>query len=700
MFERRDWLIIARSSLVILLLGLTLSLNEGVDGAGVRSSDPDSSAWQPRNMTLVGQIGGPAYAVAVQANHAYLGIGPRLWVLNVSDPAHPAVVGVSEEMPDYVSDVVVSGNRAYVVWSGYVGPFNSGLWILDISDPTQPRTMGRYSMPGWWVDRIHLTGDYVYVAARYRGGLRILDVSDPTVPQEVGSYQPPGAVVDVHVAGRYAYLAWRESDDPDPGGTGVRVVDVADPGTPAEVAFYAMPDIVYRLYVAENLLYVIDGGGLRIVDISDPAELHLLGSYPVHVWGGDVQVVGHYAYLASAALHIIDVADPAAPMRVGVYQESGGRAMAIADGYVYLAQASAGLSVVDVSDPQRPVLAGSYQAPNNPNDVDVVGHYAYVTDATTSARIGRRLRIIDISNPAVPAEVSSYRLPGGIYHLSVSGHHAYIATGFDYGVHILDVSDPTALREVGLYDAEGGERDIHVVGRYAYIVAMSYEGDDVHSRLEVVDVADPTSPARVGVYEFPREVSDVFVADEIAYIVSNMCAPMSGGSYCFGVVRLVDVATPEAPKLLSVYRPPGSARSVFVTGEYAYVADGSAGLRIVDVSDPTRPREIGGTAPMPAATVHVSGDYAYVGVDRRGTADYSGVHVFDVSNPGAPVEVSFYLMRGVPFGIDVAGGYAYVAADWAGLMILRLTPPRLWRVFLPLLPVTTGTRVGITTHVP
>ncbi len=54
-------------------------------------------------MTLVGQIGGPAYAVAVQANYAYLGIGPRLWVLDVSNPAHPTVVSVSEEMPDYVS---------------------------------------------------------------------------------------------------------------------------------------------------------------------------------------------------------------------------------------------------------------------------------------------------------------------------------------------------------------------------------------------------------------------------------------------------------------------------------------------------------------------------------------------------------------------------------------------------------------------
>ena len=37
----------------------------------------------------------------------------------------------------------------------------------------------------------------------------------------------------------------------------------------------------------------------------------------------------------------------------------------------------------------------------------------------------------------------------------------------------------------------------------------------------------------------------------------------------------------------------GSSRDVEVVGSLAYVADGNAGLQILDVSDPTAPREIG-----------------------------------------------------------------------------------------------------------
>ncbi|MGQ9854480.1 MAG: hypothetical protein ACUVTG_13900, partial [Candidatus Oleimicrobiaceae bacterium] len=43
-----------------------------------------------QNVSLVGHIGGSTFAVAVQGGYAYIGVGPRLVILNISDPAHPA----------------------------------------------------------------------------------------------------------------------------------------------------------------------------------------------------------------------------------------------------------------------------------------------------------------------------------------------------------------------------------------------------------------------------------------------------------------------------------------------------------------------------------------------------------------------------------------------------------------------------------
>ena len=46
-------------------------------------------------------------------------------------------------------------------------------------------------------------------------------------------------------------------------------------------------------------------------------------------------------------------------------------------------------------------------------------------------------------------------------------------------------------------------------------------------------------------------------------------------------------------RLVGRYDTGGSAFGVFISGSYAYVADSYTGLRIIDVSDPTHPSEVG-----------------------------------------------------------------------------------------------------------
>ena len=65
----------------------------------------------------------------------------------------------------------------------------------------------------------------------------------------------------------------------------------------------------------------------------------------------------------------------------------------------------------------------------------------------------------------------------------------------------------------------------------------------------------------------------------------------------------------------------GYAFGVYVSGDYAYVADGDSGLAVIDISDPTNP----GTPVYKDTTgdargVFVSGDYAYVADGESGLA--------------------------------------------------------------------------------
>jgi len=94
---------------------------------------------------------------------------------------------------------------------------------------------------------------------------------------------------------------------------------------------------------------------------------------------------------------------------------------------------------------------------------------------------------------------------------------------------------------------------------------------------------------------------------------------------------------------------------------------GGGGLRVVDVSNPASPTEIGFyDTPGWARGVAVSGSTAYV-------ADYDGLRVVDVADPATPVGRGIYVTPGNANGVAVAGNTAYVADGAGGLFILRIT---------------------------
>ena len=91
---------------------------------------------------MVGQVGGRTEDVAVQGDYAYVAVGLRLVVLDVSDPTAPAEIGSTMPFSEFVEGVTVSGSLAYVAAG------TAGLWIVDISDPAQPAEIGAYDTPG------------------------------------------------------------------------------------------------------------------------------------------------------------------------------------------------------------------------------------------------------------------------------------------------------------------------------------------------------------------------------------------------------------------------------------------------------------------------------------------------------------------------------------------------------------------------
>ncbi len=121
---------------------------------------------------------------------------------------------------------------------------------------------------------------------------------------------------------------------------------------------------------------------------------------------------------------------------------------------------------------------------------------------------------------------------------------------------------------------------------------------------------------------------------------------------------------------IAVQNTSGSAYDLALAGNYAYVAATTGGLRVIDVSDPWNPIEVGS---FPTATraygVDVDNGIAYL------SASSSGVYVIDVSDPSSPTLLTTFQSGGFAWDVTVYGGYLFVADRSDGLHIIDISNP-------------------------
>jgi len=148
---------------------------------------------------------------------------------------------------------------------------------------------------------------------------------------------------------------------------------------------------------------------------------------------------------------------------------------------------------------------------------------------------------------------------------------------------------------------------------------------------------------------------DVVVAGNYAYVAAHTTG-----------LRVISVSDPAHPAEVGSCWTPSYAQGVAQAGSYAYIAALGAGMRVISVADPTQPFEVGFCeTPGNAEGVTVAGNLACV-------ADMgAGLRVISVTDPAQPVEVGYYDTPRSANNLAMAGGYVYVAHGAAGLRIFQ-----------------------------
>ena len=146
-------------------------------------------------------------------------------------------------------------------------------------------------------------------------------------------------------------------------------------------------------------------------------------------------------------------------------------------------------------------------------------------------------------------------------------------------------------------------------------------------------------------------------------------------------IEIFDISNPANPRLVSFYATGGGlANGVFVSGNYLFIAYGDQGLHLLDVTNPAAPvfRSSLILAGSPdIENVFVLGNYAYL------AAKNSGMYIVDISNPDTLVQLGQYNTgSGIAYDLVVIDTLAYIAYGGAGMEIVN--------VKLPLLPVQVG----------
>ncbi|MGH9268584.1 MAG: PA domain-containing protein, partial [Acidimicrobiales bacterium] len=368
----------------------------------------------------------------------------------------------------------------------------------------------------------------------------------------------------------------------------------------------------------------------------------------------------------SGDLRIVDVTNPRSPTQVasfpplgerpGIFSANGCRTFSLghsagfsADGaQAYLAHMDSGLYSIDLTNPNSPTTLGRFTYPDSRR---VEGAAAYVTTADVG---GRRLALVAEEDWIAPDTSVRIDSPAGLAGTKVACEAVYT---------LFDPQDNAAVfRRAGSQVAQ----EIVYVGRGCPVagsvaVADPYLGNPA-GKIALVD-RNPVAtlqPGLAGICSFSDRTLRAQQNGALGVIFANSATGVSAASFS----------------------PDGIPTDLSIPAVIIDKAD----------ADPVR------SALCPAVAMGAcSGGTAVTGALLDSKGEWGGLRVLDVTDPAAPAQVGIYRtpQAGVfpppDLGVysvhhaEVRGSMAYVAANSGGLRVLDLTttPPTEVASFVP-----------------
>lgn len=225
-------------------------------------------------------------------------------------------------------------------------------------------------------------------------------------------------------------------------------------------------------------------------------------------------------------------------------------------------------------------------------------------------------------------------------------------------VHAHGQCDPVALGQLEFSDLFQDPQGLASVGEFAFVGAEELG-------VLVINISDPANPLVVATIDTAGSARALAIESNKLYVADG-----SAG------LSIFDIDDPTNASLLGSLAGIGADDlvGIAIDGSTAYVIDAQTGLRAIDVSDATQPTQIGQDPDVPnaqirAARVKLSGDTAVVSYQRFHPDGVPGVRLLNITNPASPVPVGWVPVPGEPSGIALRDDTLFIA-DFLGAMLM------------------------------
>ncbi|MCB0014291.1 MAG: hypothetical protein KDE34_20400 [Anaerolineales bacterium] len=637
-------------------------------------------------LNLVKQLGGRATAMAINGDLAYDAVGPRLVVVNLSEPTAPTEIGRSDMLPAPILLMAVDGTDAFVLTKG-----NQGLFQLDLTTPEAPAIAAAVNLPEDALAlgerqfvKLVVAGENLYLGERQwagdrkRSALHRLDRS--LTP--ASSWSTP-TVVEGTLAGLvplpgYLYLLTNEQ---------LFVLQLSADGDPILIAEYANEFAAHDGLIIDEQLYLL-GWQMTIMDVTNPWEplfLRDLWQSPYSVVqslivGTDQLLVASYGgdVVSSSGLWSIrhDALTSDEWERIHLWRENERIVSMAKAGETVVVLTEHGLYLFDLLPDDATVLVGRWATMGDLTEAFPAGD-SLITGSIT----GEHLDLWRLSEPEWPEFAGE--IPGMDWGGPMTLEGSTLSVPSVYG----------SLRQ---YDLLSGSSDRIEVGPALVGLTINRSGHYLFGyaygfwRLLIVDANEQTVVATLDdraetpwwatafteqffvtttgwtlqIYDFragvdlvdqpPQGFSD---GDAVEWSpLSTLSLPPSNH-------RLVSIGSPTVSRLTI------SDHYVYVLQQVCDETNCLGELKIVNIAEPTEPRQVA------AYELEFAGRIEEMAV-AEGRLILVGreMLICDLASPEMPTVMARLILPADPVLAHSQADYLYVSALQWGLLVLRLFP--------------------------